>query len=411
MRKIFIFIAFAGLCFACGDDDDSLSQKPVEPSEKTDTTSKDSTKTDTTKTDTTKTDTIPTDSSEVALADSFTVSIAYSGSTVTVSGETDSLKVSSNGAHLTIVSNSSRFMELSISGGTTDGSLLVYSQKKFGIILNDVNITNPKGPAINNQCGKSLYLTLNGTSMLSDGTTYGAAPTDSTGTAIDQKGTLFSEGQIYFRGNGTLNVYGYGKNGIASDDYIIFESGNVSVKVDDTGSNGVKVNDGLEILGGTLTIDVAADGARGIKNDAYMTVSGGTTTITTNGDCLIETVGGVRDTTSCAGIKCDSVFTMTAGKLTTTSTGDGGKGVNALSFKLSGGTFLAQTTGSNDVGKPKAVKCDSGIFLSGGSFKATCKKSWACDNGVETEEPSARVTVIGNPSQASYNKREMIVIF
>ena len=411
MRKIFIFIAFAGLCFACGDDDDSKSLKPVEPSEKTDTTSKDSTKTDTTKTDTTKTDTIPTDSSEVALADSFTVSIAYSGSTVTVSGETDSLKVSSNGAHLTIVSNSSRFMELSISGGTTDGSLLVYSQKKFGIILNDVNITNPKGPAINNQCGKSLYLTLNGTSMLSDGTTYGAAPTDSTGTAIDQKGTLFSEGQIYFRGNGTLNVYGYGKNGIASDDYIIFESGNVSVKVDDTGSNGVKVNDGLEILGGTLTIDVAADGARGIKNDAYMTVSGGTTTITTNGDCLIETVGGVRDTTSCAGIKCDSVFTMTAGKLTTTSTGDGGKGVNALSFKLSGGTFLAQTTGSNDVGKPKAVKSDTGIVLSGGSFKATCKKSWACDNGIETENPAARVTIVGTPKTKTLEKRNMIVVF
>lgn len=411
MRKIFAFILFAGLCFACGDDDSDDKAPVNNGTEQPDTAKTDTTKTDTTQTDTTSNDTV---TPPEVVSDTIALAIAYNGTSVSIEGATDSLDISQSGAHVTITSTASRFMEITLSGSTTNGSLLVYTEKKFGIVLNGVRIENPNGPAINNQCGKALYITLaDGTSnTLTDGETYGTAPVNSKGESIDQKGALFSEGQIFFNGNGTLGVNANGKNGIASDDYIVLESGNIGISVASSASNGVKVNDGLTINGGKLKIVVSGDGKRGIKSDSYVNIAGGSTTISTSGDCLVETENGVKDTTSCAGIKCDSTFTMSGGELSITSTGDGGKGINcAQQVIIAGGTLSAITSGSNDIGKPKAVKGDGGIILKGGSFTAKCKKSWACDNGSDSDLPSDHLTIIGTPSQKTIEKRNVIVVF
>ena len=166
--------------------------------------------------------------------------IAYNGSSVTVTGDTKGY-VTTDGADVTVDTGAyTDSLLLVLTGTTSDGSLLVFRERKYGIRLDGVTIHNSNGPAINNQCGKSLY---------------------------------------------------------------------------------------VEVVGGT------------------------------------------------------------------------------------GGTLSAVTTGSNDYGKPKAVKGDAGITLSGGSFYAKVSKSWACDNGTESEEPSERLTVVGSPTEASYAKREVKVVF
>lgn len=394
MKKLSFFCILllgitCGMMMSCGDDDTNSydDYKPV-----IDNNSDEDEK--------------PSDNdSTIVVRDTLAVSIVWNGAVAQLTGDVDSITYTRTGADVAITSVTDKFLELTLSGSTSDGSLLVNSLKKFGIILNGVSITNTDGPAINNQCGKSLYVTLaDGTiNTLEDGTTYAES-------AIDQKGVLFSEGQIYFYGKGTLQVNANAKNGIASDDYIIVENGIIKIDVDETGSNGIKVNDGFTINGGTLGISVKADGARGIKCDARVTIAGGETTITTSGDCLTEVVDGVEDASSCACIKCDSLFTMTAGVLTVTSKGDGGKGVNcADSVAFSGGTLVAKTTGGNDEGKPKAVKGDKGIIVSGGSFTATCAKSWAIDNGVDSEVVSDRVTIIGTPTTKTLQKRNVII--
>jgi hypothetical protein len=349
------------------------------------------------------------DTPEVVIPDTLSLAIAWDGTTATITGETDSVTITrgANESDVIITSTSNRFMEVTLSGQTTDGSLLVYSLKPWGLVLNDVYINNADGPAINNQCGKWLYVTLpEGTNnTLTDGTVWADAPMDAQGNAIDQKGTFFSEGQMDFNGSGTLVVNGNARNGIASDDYAVFNEGNVTINIAATGANGLKVNDGLTILGGTLTIDVKSAGGRGVKNDARTTISGGTTTITTSGACKIETVDGVKDTTSCAGIKCDSLFTMTAGQLTITSTGDGGKGINcADSIQFQGGMLLVNATGGEKQGKPKGVKSDKEIVVSGGSFEVHSKKSKACDSGGE-EAP----VVMGSPTTLKLDKRDVII--
>ena len=334
------------------------------------------------------------------------INIVYSGTSVTVSGDTNGY-VTTNGAHVTVNSGTANdSLLLVLSGSTTDGSLLVYRQRKYGIQLNGLTLNNSNGPAINNQCGKALYLHVadGTTNQLTDGTSYAEQ-------TYDQKGALFSEGQMMLLGTGTLTVTGNCKHAIACDDYIIIDE-NVTLHASSSTGNGIKVNDGLWINNGTLDISVTADAARGIKCDSVVVITGGTTAITTSGDCVYDSE--VDDYSSAACIKCDYDFTMSGGTLTMTSSGDGGKGINSSAGVIfSGGTLSAITTGGNDEGKPKAIKATTGITVSGGYFYAKVSKSWACDSGYGTDSTSDAemlancVTVVGSPTTKSIAKKQV----
>lgn len=332
-----------------------------------------------------------------------TIYITYNGASATVTGD-DMHFVTVNGADVTV--NTGHYADsllLVLSGSTTDGSLLVWREKKYGIRLNGVTIHNADGPAINNQCGKDLYLDVAAGTVntLTDGTSYADR-------AYDQKGALFSEGQLFFLGTGTLSVTGNTRHGVACDDYIVMNEP-TTLNVSCTSGNGVKVNDGLWINSGTMNIDVSSAGGRGIRCDSVVVITGGDITINTTGDDVYD--ADEADYSSAACIKCDYGFTMTGGKLTMTSSGDGGKGLNSDgAVAVSGGTFSAVTTGDNNNSKPKAVK-GNGITVSGGSFYAKVSKSWACDNGVDSETPADHLTVVGTPSKSSVTKKEVSIIY
>lgn len=342
-----------------------------------------------------------------------TIYLAYNGSSVTVTGDDDGY-VTTDGADVTLDAGTNEDSLLVVlSGSTSDGSLLVYRAKRYGIKLNGVSITNSDGPAINNQCSKSLFLTCASgtTNTLADGTSYTERDD------IQQKGTLFSEGQISFLGSGTLNVTANCKNAIACDDYIVVSSeGTITTKTNSTGSNGIKANDGITINSGTLNIDVESDGGRGIRSESTTTINGGSVTITTSGDCVEEIVDGVVDYTSAAGIKSDGLFSMTGGILTITSDGDGGKGIRcAANVEFSGGTLNITTTGDNTDAKPKGIKSDTGIIVSGGDFTVNVSKSWACDNGYgddttsDAEKLANCITVNGSPTTKTIEKKQVII--
>lgn len=339
-----------------------------------------------------------------------TISIEYNGNTVTVNGDNNNF-VKTNGAHVTVNTAASEDSLLLVLSGTSDnGSLIIYREKKYGIQLNGLSLHNATGAAINNQCKKSLYLYVNEgtTNTLSDGESY-------TDNGISQKGTVFSEGQVYLMGNGTLNVTGNCRHAIACDDYVVVD-GNLAINVKSSTGNGIKVNDGLWINNGTLDINVTADAARGIKSDSVVVITGGKTTITTSGDCVYDKEEA--DYSSAACIKCDRDFTMTGGTLTMTSSGDGGKGINcSTKVVFRGGTLNAVTTGDNEEGKPKAIKAVTGIIVSGGSFSAKVGKSWACDSGYgddstsDAERLANCVTIEGTPTENVVSKKQVKINF
>ena len=306
---------------------------------------------------------------------STTVRITFDGETATVTGAPTSVLVNVEGAHVTITSAAKRIRYI-VTGTTSDGSLKFYSERKFQLQLNGVDITNPNGAAVNNQCGKSLYLVLNeGTvNTLRDGKNYSMVEGE------DQKGTLFSEGQILVSGKGRLNIYSEGKNCMASDDYVFVRPG-CQLYMNSTSGHGIKAKDYIYIKGGVINMEIAADGAKGINCDSLVNITGGRTTIITSGTTKWETDSmGEPVSTGCAGVKADYNMTMTGGTLNIKCTGNDAKGINvALPFVFGGGELNVVCTGRQVTVAPKGVKCDTDCTVKGGSFYSCAPNGKALD--------------------------------
>ena len=306
---------------------------------------------------------------------STTVRITFDGETATVTGNSSSIFVDVDGAHVTITSAAKRVRYI-VTGSTSNGSLKFYSDKKFQLQLNGVDITNPTGAAVNNQSGKSFYLVLNeGTvNTLHDGAIYNMIEGE------DQKAALFSEGQILVSGKGRLNIYSTGKNCIASDDYVFIRPG-AQLYLNSTSGHGIKANDYVYIKGGVINMEIAAPGAKGINCDSLITITGGRTTIINTGATKAEEdEAGNSITTTAAGVKSDYNITMTGGSLNIKCTGDDAKGINvAEPFLFAGGELNVVCTGKQVTVAPKGVKCDTACTIQGGSFYSCVPHGRAMD--------------------------------
>lgn len=304
-----------------------------------------------------------------------TVRINFDGETATVTGNPSSVIVNVDGAHVTCTSAAKRVRYI-VSGTTSNGSLKFYSDKKFQLQLNGVDITNPNGAAVNNQCGKSFYVVINeGTeNTLRDGATYSMVENE------DQKGALFSEGQILVSGKGTLNIYSQGKHCMASDDYVFVRPG-CHLYLNSTSGHGIKAKDYVYIKGGVINMEIAADGAKGINCDSLVNITGGRTTIITSGTSKWETDSlGELVSTGCAGVKADYNMIMTGGILNIKCTGDDAKGINvAQPFVFGGGELNVVCTGNQVNVAPKGVKCDTDCTIRGGSFYSCAPNGKALD--------------------------------
>lgn len=306
---------------------------------------------------------------------STTVRITLDGETATVTGNPSSVIVSIDGAHVTVTSAAKRVRYI-VTGSTSNGSLKFYSERKFQLQLNGVEITNPNGAAINNQCGKSLYLVVNeGTvNTLRDGENYAMVEGE------DQKAALFSEGQILLSGKGQLNIYSVGRNCMASDDYVFVRPG-TKLYLNSSSGHGIKAKDYVHIKGGVINMEIAADGAKGVNCDSLVYITGGRTTIINTGTSRAEVdETGNPVSTGAAGVKSDYNITMTGGTLNVKCTGDDAKGINvAQPLLFTGGELNVVVTGKQVSVAPKGVKCDTDCTIQGGSFYSCAPNGKALD--------------------------------
>ena len=154
-----------------------------------------------------------------------------------------------------------------LSGNTSNGFVKIYSDLRFGLILNGVSILNPTGAAINIQSGNriSVMLVDHTSNRLIDGGSFQMTAGE------DMKATFFSEGQLIFNGAGSLLVYGNYGHAICSDDYIRINNGNITVN--NATSDGIHCNDYFEMNGGKLVVNAKSDGVDCAKG--YITINNG----------------------------------------------------------------------------------------------------------------------------------------
>ena len=257
----------------------------------------------------------------------------------------DGVSLVTEGAGVTVTSTYPTEVEYALSGSSANGYFKIYSSVKWQATLLGLTLTNPVGPAINSQTGKkgTIHLQKGYDNQLCDGATYAES-------AEDQKGCIFSEGQIIFNGQGSLQVTSLYKHGIVSDDYVSFDNGTVTVL--SAVSDAVHAKDSVIFQAGTVTlspssdgvdcdgpifirqgdngspvlsITTTGDGAKGIKTGADFMMSDGTVTITQTGHKKVED----GDTSRVIGIKAAGNIIITGGSVTINNTADGGKDVSA----------------------------------------------------------------------------------
>lgn len=309
-----------------------------------------------------------------------TLTLTFSDSSVSVSGTIDSVTYTISGAHIVITSY--KKVHYVLQGSSSNGSFKLYSENKGEIELSNLTLTNPTGAAINVQSKKRMFIYLaDGTeSTLCDGSDY-TAQYDANGEEEDQKGVIFSEGQLVFcgpitsltnTGSGVLNIEAVGKSCVASDQYVRVRPG-VVLNLTASAKHAIKANDSIIVSGGVINATVTSTGGKGLKSDAYTTIAGGRTTVLTSAAGAYNSED--QDVDANAGVKSDSLMQVIGGQLFCKSTGTGGKGISTdLEYRQTGGEVRIITTGktytysSSLDSKAKGLKSDTQVNISGGTI-------------------------------------------
>ena len=318
----------------------------------------------------------------VAAAQAQNVTVAYSGTTATVTMDSIAsqfLTVSQSGAHVSIAQSDSLATEITykLSGTSTDGEFYMSGTYKATIEFNGLTLTNAtpvySGAAVHIQNGKRIKV------KVVTGTTNSL--TDAAGGT--QKGCLYIKGHAEFAQQGTLNIVGNVKHGIKAGEYITLKNATInvtsavgdgiscneyflmesgSITIDGTADDGIQCDlDGdtstgettdhenedsgnIYIEGGTLNIACTAIAAKGIKSAGDMNISGGNITVTTTGKGLWDTDD--LETKAACGLNADGNMNISGATLNLTSTGSGGKGMKCDSvMTISDGDITVVTSG------------------------------------------------------------------
>jgi hypothetical protein len=380
-------------------------------------------------------------------ASSDTVFIDYKGSYASVINPLafEGVSVSINGASVTIhADEEAENVNYKLSGTTIKGMFKIYSEKKFYLFLDNFNLTNPNGPAINIQSKKKSTVTLidGTTNTLTDGSSYNDSIVTDNGETEEQGAAFFSEGSLIFGGSGSLTINGKGliQHALCSDDLIQIMGGNITIT--SAAKDGINTNDGVIITGGTINVTATGDAidggdgsvyinggsittkntaadvdgitcdstvtissgiinltisgnqSKGLKSGKNMTLSGGDIIINTSGNAVLETSGSGYDPSYCTAIKCDSNLTINGANITITSTGKGSKGISSdgnieissgsVNIKTSGaGETYNNSSGAKDAYNATCITADGDIIILGGTI--TTSSSGSAGKGITAD--------------------------
>jgi len=302
---------------------------------------------------------------------SSTISIAF-GTTVAITNPLaeSGVTIAETNGDVVITSTASEVAYV-LSGTTTNGSVKIYSDKKYKLTLNGVNITNADGPAINLQSGKRAFLVLadNTTNTLADGATYTASGTE------DMKATLFSEGQLIVSGNGSLSVKGNYKHAICTDEYLRIISGNITVT--SAKSDGIHTNDAFISDGGTVTITTSGDGIQ--VEEGYIVINSGTFNI----NVVDKGIAASWDTDA----TIDPYLTINGGTITVNSSA--GEGIESKSIlTINNGTIVVKTADDG-------LNAGTFIYINGGNIYAYSSSNDGIDSNGKLTVTGGKIVSVG----------------
>lgn len=284
------------------------------------------------------------------------IDIVYNGTsaTVNVAPSVKGVTYSINGANVTLTSTDYANEYLySVSGASTNGSLIINGDYKLTVELAGLDLTNPNGPAIDIECGKRIGV------ILKKGTVNNLAD----GKSGSHKGAFYTEGHPEFEGKGTLNVTGNTKHAICAKEYLQFKRSTGTVNILKAVSDGIHCGKGKQnddnshfiINGGEINVNNTGSDCIDADDYGCMYINGGTLNLNVT----------ASDGT---GLKCDSIIRMTDGEINIKVAGPLSEGIRAnYAAYFDGGYINAEVTADGTKGI-RAKKCTktTDMVLNGG---------------------------------------------
>lgn len=276
-------------------------------------------------------------------------------------------------------------LEYNLLGTSTTGSLTMSSTLPANFVMNNLNITNISGPAINITGGQPHTFTLQA----------GTVNSLTDGSSNTKNGTLQTDGKIIFNGTGTLNIKGIKKHGISTSSGIEVQNG--IIKVISAASDGFH-SEGYIMSNGTVNITATGDAID--AGDAAISISGGNVTaVLASAD-----VKAIKTGTSTIGISGGTFnLTLTGAQSKAISakgniTFDGGN----ITASLSGAAVLTASGSGYDPSYSTAIKTDAGVIINGGTFNlslastANGGKGISAGQNITINNGNITITTAGN---------------
>ena len=307
------------------------------------------------------------------------VVIAFNGQSATITNPYigKGVTVTQTGADVVVQSTTAAIVQYVLTGSTNEGSLKMYSQTQFELIMNGVDIVNSDDPALNIQSGKRVDIKpVEGTTnRLAGGMSFA-----SEGGKEDTKAAFFSEAALIFSGKGSLEVISRYRHAICSDEFISIEDGNITVSM--SARDGIHVNNYFRMSGGTLDINCFSDG---IDSEGYITLTGGSIKIVTtqdkgngikaagtrtvantgtltvdNGTIVIQTAGSESD-----GLKSKANLIINNGSITIDANYDCIKSTKAIT--INGGSIYCNSAINDGLDANETITVNGGTIVAVGS--------------------------------------------
>lgn len=312
--------------------------------------------------------------------------------------EAEGVEVTAEGGHVNVTSTTeTKNIKFYMTGECQDGSFTITPSKRFSIIMDNLNLTNPNGSAIAILEDKACYITAIN-SKLSSGAVdaeHNAIVWSKTqiiiGDEVDEEGNPMSGGIA----NGSLTIgttdnTSVKNHGIFSSDYVAINSGNLKIIA---GNDGINTKDYVEVNGGSLNIQCGGDG---LDCNDQIYINGGETEILSTAD-------------DAKGLKCDSIIDIAGGVLSIEMSGNGSKGIknNYEDIKIANAKVSVKCTGTlfvepnGETSYTAGIKTDNNLKIKDSDVTIYCgpdatgTKGLNATSSIAIEKSTVNITVTG----------------
>lgn len=310
-----------------------------------------------------------------------------------------------------------------VKGSSDNGSLIIKSDYKMQVNLNNVSLTSTCGEALRFKCGKRIAL------VMADGSVNTFMDSKDKGVTPDpldsHKACIYTKGHLELSGAGTLNVTGNYNHALAAKEYLKVKKSVKAINILGAAGDAIHVGEYFTMNGGKLTIGegtkgdgvqveyktdddgarvkdeentgeiiindgtlditmVASEDTKCMKADGNVTINGGTLLLhaMANGSRGIQS-DGTLTIAQAEGVTTDITIDAAGGKCTLSSDKedpDKCMGINVEGdINMSAGTLNITASGASANG----LKCDRNLTVSGGII--TIAATGSSSNGMKIE--------------------------